>query len=144
MGANPQIDFGKGIVLYDGVCNFCNSSVNFIIRNEKSDVLKFAALQSDLGLQILESFRLNTSDFDSIVYVDDNGVLEKSRAAFRIASFLKPPLSALSVFRFLPSFLTNFIYDLVAKNRYKIFGKSDQCMLPSPEIRGRFLDVSAA
>ena len=140
MGAATKIESLEKIVLYDGVCNFCNSSVKFILKHERSNELKFAALQSDIGREILEEHGEKSTDFDSIILMDEGRLFKKSRAAFRIAKHLKYPYAAFNVIGVLPAFFTDFFYDLVAKNRYKIFGRSDACMLPSPEMRMRFID----
>jgi predicted DCC family thiol-disulfide oxidoreductase YuxK len=139
MGANSEIDSLKFVVLYDGVCNFCNSSVNFIIKHERDIKLCFASLQSDFGRKILDENNLNTSEFDSIVFVDSGKIFVKSKAALKIAGHLKLPWRIAVIFEVLPSFFTDFCYDLVAKHRYQIFGRTDSCVIPSKELRTRFL-----
>jgi predicted DCC family thiol-disulfide oxidoreductase YuxK len=141
MGTDPKIEELDHIVLYDGVCNFCNNSVQFIIRNEKNSKLQFASLQSELGQKILAEHGMATKSFDSIVFVHKDKLLLKSRAAFAISAYLKAPLSWLKVSSILPVFITDFFYSLIADNRYRWFGKTESCMLPTPEIRARFLDV---
>ncbi|MFT7035507.1 MAG: putative DCC family thiol-disulfide oxidoreductase YuxK [Cyclobacteriaceae bacterium] len=140
MGADSQIDSTDKVVFYDGVCNFCNSSVKFIIKHERNDELKFAALQSNLAQKFLTQHNLKLIDFDGIIYIVGDKLCVKSRAAFEIAGFLNAPWHFISIFKYLPKFITDFFYDLIAKNRYKIFGRSDTCIIPSPEIRKRFLD----
>ena len=140
MGADPEIGCNDKIVFYDGVCNFCNSSVKFIIKKERNDELKFAALQSDFAQKFLTQHDFKFIDFDSIIYSVGGKLYVKSRAAFEIAVFLKAPWYFVRIFKFLPEFITDFFYDLIAKNRYKIFGRSDTCIIPSPEIRSRFVD----
>ena len=140
MGADTKISFSDKVVLYDGVCNFCNSSVNFIIRHEKTSDLKFAALQSEFAQNIIGKNNFEISDFDSIIYTNQSELLIKSKAAFVIAKSLNTPWNFISVFSFLPITITDFFYDLIARNRYRIFGKSDTCIVPSAEIRSRFLD----
>lgn len=140
MGANIEITGIDNLVLYDGVCNFCNSSVNFIIRHEKEQELKFASLQSELGNAVLKRHNLDPENFDSIVFVQNGQVFQKSKGAFKIAGFLKAPLSWVKAFSILPVWFTDLFYDIIARNRYKIFGKSDTCQIPSPELRSRFLD----
>lgn len=140
MGADPEIGPTDKIVFYDGVCNFCNSSVKFIIRHERKDQLKFAALQSDLARKFLNQHDFKSIDFDSIIYISGDKLYVKSGAVFEIARYLNAPWHFIRVFKFLPKFITDFFYDLIAKNRYKIFGRSDICIIPSPEIRNRFLD----
>ena len=141
MGSDSQISTNQNIVLYDGVCNFCNSSVNFIISHERQSELMFASLQSDIGQNLLRKYNEQTDDFESIIFIGDSGVSKKSKAAFKIAGFLKPPWSWLAIFRILPSFVTDFFYGIIAKNRYAIFGKADSCNIPTPALKSRFLDL---
>ncbi|MFY0652028.1 MAG: thiol-disulfide oxidoreductase DCC family protein [Cyclobacteriaceae bacterium] len=141
MGTASSIVPKQPVVLYDGVCNFCNSSVNFILRHEKTSELQFAALQSEYGQKLLAEHDEKVQDYDSIILLDENGLSKKSKAAFKIAKSLKAPWSYLSIFRFLPRFIADFFYDLIAQNRYRIFGKTDACMVPTADIRSRFLGV---
>jgi len=127
------------IILFDGVCNFCNYWVNFIIDHDKQNIFKFAALQSEKGREILDKFELPKDDFDSFILILQNKVYKKSSAAFEIAKQLTGRLRIFAPFRFLPKTLTDFVYDLVAKNRYKFFGKKDACRIPTPEERSKFL-----
>lgn len=130
----------KPILLFDGVCNFCNSSINFILdRNSKKDIL-FSSLQSDTGQALLKKFNLPTEDFTSLVLVEGDKYYTKSTAALRVSEHLDGAWSKLSFLRIVPSFIRDFAYELVSKNRYKIFGKSDQCRLPTKETRERFLN----
>jgi len=141
MGSDSQISTNQSIVLYDGICNFCNSSVNFIIRHERQSELKFASLQSAFGQNVLHSYSEKTNDFESIVFIHNNVIFKKSKAVFEISKFLKPPWNWLAVFQVFPRFITDFFYDVIAKNRYAIFGKSDTCTIPTSALRSRFLDV---
>jgi predicted DCC family thiol-disulfide oxidoreductase YuxK len=127
------------IILFDGVCNFCNSSINFIIDHDPEKHFKFTPLQSDLGQEILKKFNKNTGDFDSVILLKNNQLYQKSEAAVEIAKYLSGAWKYLSFFGILPTFFLNFFYDIVAKNRYKIFGKTDECRMPTPELRERFL-----
>lgn len=126
------------VLFYDGVCNFCNSSVNFIISKEKKPVLTFAALQSAYGDAIKTTFG-NTPVPDSLILFDNGKVYTKSSAALRVTRYLKGAWPLMGVFWVVPPFIRHFVYDYVARNRYKWFGKKDQCMIPSPDIRKRFL-----
>ena len=137
MGADHQIN---NLVLYDGVCKFCNASVNFILKHEKESTLKFSPLQSPLGSKILKGAGLPIDYTKSILYVDGCEVLKSSSAAFQIATFLKRPYNLIAIFRFMPTFLTDFFYHLIADNRYGIWGREDACILPTPEFKARFLD----
>jgi len=128
------------IVLFDGVCNFCASSVQFIIRHDKTKSLKFASLQSPLGQELLTKYNMS-KDLEGVVFIENNKAYFKSAAAFKIVRYFGGFWKILNVFSILPLFVTDFGYDIIAKNRYRWFGKKDSCMIPSPEIRSRFLDV---
>ena len=127
------------IILFDGVCNFCNYWVNFIIDHDKQNIFKFAALQSEKGRELLDKFELPKDDFDSFILISQNKVYKKSSAAFEIAKQLNGQLRIFAPFRFLPKTLTDFVYDLVAKNRYKFFGKKEACRIPTLEEKAKFL-----
>lgn len=133
------LDPAHGVILFDGVCNFCNGSVNFIIDNDPHDYFRFAALQSDVGQALLERFYLPRSDFDSIVLIEGGRIYVKSTAALRIARRLKFPLSLGGLLLLVPRLIRDIGYTIIAKNRYQWFGKQDQCRLPTPAIRARFL-----
>lgn len=136
---NDPLSTDSPILLFDGVCNFCNSSVNFIIdRNSKKNIL-FASLQSPIGQQLLEKFNLPKETFNSLVLVEGEKYYTKSTAALRVAEHLDGGWKSLGVLKFVPKFVRDFGYDVIAKNRYSIFGKSDQCRLPTPEVKERFL-----
>ncbi len=128
------------VVLFDGVCNFCESSVQFIIKHDKSNSLQFASLQSNIGQELLVKYNMPTS-IDGVVFIEDDIAYFKSAAAFRIARYFGGFWKTLNILSILPLFVTNFGYDIIAKNRYKWFGKKESCMLPSPEIRNRFLEL---
>ncbi len=128
------------IVLFDGVCNFCATSVQFIIRHDKTNSLKFASLQSALGQELLTKYNMS-KDLEGVVFIENNKAYFKSAAAFKIVRYFGGFWRILNIFSVLPLFLTDFGYDIIAKNRYRWFGKKDSCMIPSPEIRSRFLDV---
>ena len=128
------------IVLFDGVCNFSNSSVQFIIRNDKTNSLKFASLQSEIGQRLITTYNLS-KELDSVIFIENNQAYIKSKAALKIANYFGGFWKIFQVFNIIPSFIRDFFYDIIANNRYKWFGKKDSCMLPSPEVRSRFLDV---
>lgn len=127
------------IVLFDGVCNFCESSVQFILRHDKTGSLRFASLQSDIGQQLLTAYGIS-HELQSVVFVESGKAYTKSAAAFRIARYFGGWWKLLLVFSILPAFITDFGYDIIAKNRYRWFGKKDACMIPSADIRSRFLE----
>jgi predicted DCC family thiol-disulfide oxidoreductase YuxK len=125
------------IVLFDGVCNFCNGSVNFIIEHDKKGYFRFAPLQSEIGKEYIEKFGL--SELDSVILVEDEKVYTHSTAALKIARQLDGPWSWFYALIIIPRPVRDFFYKLFAKYRYRLFGKQDACMLPTPEIRSRFL-----
>ena len=130
---------GQQVILFDGVCNFCNASINFVIDHDPNKHFKFASLQSEFGNAILKKYQRNTTDFDSVILLKNNRIFTKSKAALEIAKDLCGFWKYLSLFSVLPSSILDFFYDLIAKNRYKIFGKSDSCRMPTPELKERFL-----
>lgn len=131
----------KQLILFDGVCNLCNASINYIIKHDKNNVFMFAPLQSEAGKDIINHFNLDTSKTDSILlYSKEKGLKIKSSAALAIASKLGFPRSLLTVFYIVPPFIRNWVYDYVAKNRYKWYGKKDACMIPTPELKAKFLE----
>ena len=127
------------IVLFDGVCNFCNSSVQFIIKRDPEKKFHFASLQSDTGQALLEKYGLLGTDIDSVVYIRKDQAFVKSDAALRIAYGLKGPVRLMSVFRIVPRFIRDVVYDFIAANRYAWFGRREYCMIPSKEQQSRFL-----
>ncbi|MCL4108673.1 UNVERIFIED_CONTAM: hypothetical protein GTU68_006991 [Idotea baltica] len=130
------LETGETILLFDGFCNLCAQSVLFVIRNERDPSVKFASLQSPFGQKILA--RLPDKP-DSIVLLEDGDIYTKSDAALSLSRYLKFPLSLFRHFRIIPLSARDLIYDFVARYRYKFFGKKDECMIPSAELRNRFL-----
>jgi predicted DCC family thiol-disulfide oxidoreductase YuxK len=135
---NLPID--KKIILFDGICNFCNASVRFIIRHDKKDVFRFVSLQTTLGQEILNHIGVDFKKIDSIVlYEPGIAYYLKSEAAFKIAYELNGLFKFLSFFSVLPKSITNLFYDYIAKNRYKWFGKKESCTIPTSELKSKFL-----
>ncbi|WP_298327991.1 thiol-disulfide oxidoreductase DCC family protein [uncultured Dokdonia sp.] len=130
----------KKIILFDGVCNLCNGAITFIIKRDKDDVFRYAPLQSDVGKNLAAKHKIDLDKVDSIILVTDQSAVAKSTAALRIAKHLSGGWPLLAVFLFLPRFLRNAVYDFIARNRYKWFGKKDACMIPTPELKSKFLD----
>jgi predicted DCC family thiol-disulfide oxidoreductase YuxK len=128
------------IVLFDGVCNFCNGTVNFIIGHDKEKKFKFATLQSEIGNELRMKYKIG-DDVDSIVLIEVNEAFMHSTAALRIARNLGGIYSISYIFIFLPAFIRDWAYKLFAKYRYRVFGRTDTCMIPTPEIRERFLSL---
>ena len=129
----------KKIVLFDGVCNYCNDKVNFIIKNDKHDVFRFVALQSETGQKIIKYLGINPSIDSIILYEPGYAYFIKSEAVFRIIKHLSSSVQLLLFFNFIPTSIKNLLYDFIAKNRYKWYGKNEQCVLPSEDITGKFI-----
>lgn len=132
-------DSSHGIVLFDGVCNFCNRSVNWIIRRDKRGFFRFAPLQSDVGAELQKRYGLDPSALDTLVLVKGECVYTKSTAALRIVRRLRSRWRMLYAFIAVPRPVRDFAYDLFARRRYRWFGKREECMVPSAEVRERFL-----
>jgi predicted DCC family thiol-disulfide oxidoreductase YuxK len=128
------------IIFFDGVCNFCDDSVNFIIKRDKKNIFKFAPLQSRAGQEFLLRNNLKTADFDSMIVVKDARLFRKSNASLLIARNLPFPWPLFYLFKIIPVFIRDFFYDIFAKNRYRFFGKKESCMIPTAEVRVKFLD----
>jgi predicted DCC family thiol-disulfide oxidoreductase YuxK len=130
----------KQLILFDGVCNLCNTSIQFVIQNDKKNQFVFAALESSIGQKIINQYNIDTSKLDSILlYSRENGLSIKSTAALTIAKQLNFPVNLLGLFLVIPSFIRDTVYDFIAKNRYKWFGKKEVCMIPTPELKSKFL-----
>ena len=129
------------VILFDGVCNFCNAAVNFIIDRDPNALFHFAALQSDAGKDLLRKHGLAVpeGDPDTIVLIDGDHAHQRSGAALRIARRLSSPWKVMYAFIVVPWFLRDLAYVIIAKNRYRLFGRSETCRVPTPEIRARFL-----
>ena len=127
------------IILFDGVCNLCNGTVNFVIDHDPKGTFKFSALQSDIGKNYIEKFAIDTAKTDSIILIEKDQAYIKSTAALRIAKKLSGAYPLLYGFIIIPTFIRNMVYNWIAKNRYKWFGKSDACRIPTPELTERFL-----
>ena len=140
MGSDIEIKDFQPIILFDGVCNLCNSSVNFIIDRDPKKPFKFTSLQSDIGQYVLSKYASDKSSFDSVALLQNEQLYIKSSAALRIAKQLSGLWSLMIVFWIIPYPIRDFIYDFIARNRYKWFGKMDACRVPSPELKERFLD----
>ncbi|WP_276500567.1 thiol-disulfide oxidoreductase DCC family protein [Terrimonas pollutisoli] len=131
-------DLATNIVLFDGVCNYCNAMVNFAIRHDKKAILKFAPLQSKAGSQLKEKYKI-PAEIDSVIFIENNIVYTYSDAAIHIAKYLRWPAKILYGLIIIPKFIRQPIYKWIAKNRYKWFGKKERCMVPGAEVRQRFL-----
>lgn len=129
----------KSVIFFDGVCNLCNGFVQFIIKHDKKAKFRFAALQSDFAKQELLKKDVSVGELSSVILLTEKGVFTKSTAALKIASQLSGFWKAAYIFIIIPKFIRDFVYDIIAKNRYKWFGKETHCMIPTPELKERFL-----
>lgn len=129
----------RRIILFDGVCNFCNSSVQFIIKRDTKGLFKFSSLQSPIGEQLLDENKIPIN-LDSFIYLEGDKVYDRSTAVLKVCKGLKGLWKLLYVFIVVPKPIRDMVYSYFAKNRYKWFGKRDACMIPTPEQRERFLD----
>jgi len=130
----------KPVVLFDGVCNLCNRSVQFIIKRDKKKKILFASLQGKMGQEVLKKFNLPADDFNSFILVQGDHIYTRSTAVLRMLKKLGRGWNFLYVFIIVPKFIRNAVYNWIARNRYKWYGKRDECMIPTPELRERFLD----
>ncbi|MGX7666556.1 thiol-disulfide oxidoreductase DCC family protein [Flavobacterium pedocola] len=131
----------KKIVLFDGVCNLCDSTVQLLIKKDKNDIFRFVPLQSEMGKEILKYIGVDPQKIDSIVLYEPGIAYHvKSEAAIEIAKNIGGVYSLLNLFSVLPTRLNNLVYDFVAKSRYKWFGKKESCMMPTPEMKAKFLE----
>ena len=135
------LDKNEKLVLFDGVCNLCDNAVQFIIKNDKKNSFKFAPLQGTTAQSILETFKIDVLKMDTILlYTPENKLFTKSSAALRIALQLKFPINLMSIFLIVPKCIRDYVYDYISKNRYKWYGKKNDCMIPSKELKSKFLE----
>jgi len=127
------------IILFDGVCNLCNGAVNFVIKRDPGNVFKFTPLQEKQGVLLLKKHAIDAQKLDSIVLVENKKVYTKSSAALRIARKLSGLWPLFFVLLIIPSFIRDGVYDFIAKNRYKWFGKKERCIIPTPGLKEKFL-----
>jgi predicted DCC family thiol-disulfide oxidoreductase YuxK len=128
------------IILFDGVCNLCNKSVQYVIRHDAEKKFRFASLQSGAGQELLQQYNLPTNNFNSFVLIQDGKAYTKSGAALRVAKQLKGLAKLLYGFIIVPPFIRDGVYKLIANNRYKLFGERQSCMIPTPDLQSRFLN----
>ena len=129
----------KPVILFDGVCNLCTGSVQFILKRDKEKRFLFASLQSNYGQELLKRYDLPADTFNSFILYQDGKVLTRSAAALEMFQQLKG-WKWVKIFRIVPKFIRDAVYNLIAKNRYKWFGQKNECWLPTPDLKGRFLD----
>ncbi|MEL7005212.1 MAG: thiol-disulfide oxidoreductase DCC family protein [Bacteroidota bacterium] len=141
MGTDHKIEY-RNIIFFDGVCNLCNGAINFIIDHDKRNTYSFSSLQSEFAQSALTDRDVNPKALNTIILIDENGKTHiKSNAVLRVASNLGGGWKWLGYLQFIPRFIRDFFYDLVAKSRYSLFGRKDRCRIPTPELRQRFLDA---
>ena len=128
------------VLLFDGVCNLCNSTVQFVLKRDKKAYFKFASLQSDYGQNFLKKNSLPTTDFNTFILIEGDSYSTKSTAILKVFRKLSGLWPVLYIFIVFPAFLRDPFYNLIAKNRYKLFGKRDSCMIPGKEILSRFIE----
>ncbi|GAC1420670.1 MAG: thiol-disulfide oxidoreductase DCC family protein [Flavisolibacter sp.] len=127
------------LILFDGLCNFCNAAINFIVARDKKMHFWFAALQSEAAKPVLSKYDLADSEFSSFIFIDKNKAYWKSTAALKVCNQLPWYWKWTQIFWLVPPYLRDQVYSIIARNRYKWFGKKDQCMVPDIKIRSRFL-----
>ncbi len=132
-------DINSPILLFDGVCNLCNASVQWVIRRDPKGIFRFAPLQSETGQSLLRQSGLSSEHFDTVVLVDGDRIFTRSDAALEIARRIGGVWSLLAVFRRVPRPIRNAVYDWIARHRYRWFGKTEACMIPRPEWKKRFV-----
>lgn len=136
-----NIPDNKKIILFDGVCNLCNNAVNFIIERDEKDVFRFASLQSELGKKLTSERGIDPEEMDSMLLIEPGvAYYQRSTAALEISKDLSGGYSMLKYISFLPEGFRDSIYNLIARNRYKWFGKKESCMIPTAKMKAKFLD----
>ncbi len=128
------------IVFFDGVCNFCNYWVSFAIKRDRKKKLKFTTLQGKTTKELFEQYKINITSLNSVILIDKGKVYTQSSAAIRICKYLNGGWKLFYGLMIIPKFIRDFFYNIIARNRYKWYGKRDECMVPTPELRERFLD----
>jgi predicted DCC family thiol-disulfide oxidoreductase YuxK len=136
--SNSYQKYSKPIVLFDGVCNLCNSSVQFLLSYNRKENLHFASLQSSFAKNLLQKLNIPFKDLNTIIFVENGKVYTKSSAIFQTSKHLIYPWKAIQYFAFIPTCISNWFYDLIAKNRYHFFGRKNECMIPKQKWQHRF------
>ncbi|MBT3189012.1 MAG: thiol-disulfide oxidoreductase DCC family protein [Anaerolineae bacterium] len=128
------------IVIFDGICNFCNGSVNFIIKRDPKGVFSFAPMQSEIAQELMQKHKIEKEELDTFLLFKNGSVYDRSDAALEITRNLTGFWHLFQIFKILPKAIRDGLYNLFARNRYALFGKRDSCMIPTPEIRKRFIE----
>jgi predicted DCC family thiol-disulfide oxidoreductase YuxK len=129
----------KPIILFDGVCNLCNGAIQFVIRHDPNEKFLFTSLQSKAGQQLLTQYQLPLTEFTSFILLQHNNIYTKSTAALQVAKQISGAWACLYIFIIVPRFIRDAVYNWIAQNRYRWFGKQETCMMPTPELKARFL-----
>jgi predicted DCC family thiol-disulfide oxidoreductase YuxK len=127
------------IIFFDGVCNLCNASVQFVIAHDKTDQFKFTALQGDYAKEMLPKFNADSKKLNTILLLEDGKLYTKSSAALRVARKLNGLIPLLYAFIIIPKFIRDWVYDIIAKNRYRWWGRQESCWVPTPELKSKFI-----
>jgi predicted DCC family thiol-disulfide oxidoreductase YuxK len=136
-----ELPINKKIILFDGVCNLCNSSIQFIVKHDSRDIFRFVSIQSEFGQKIIKHIGIQNQNLDSIILYEPGIAYNyKSAAVFKIAENLDGIIGLFYIFNILPTNFTNLFYDYIAKNRYKWFGKQNFCMIPTNDLMAKFLN----
>ena len=130
----------QSIILFDGVCNLCNAAVQFIIKRDHKNQFLFASLQSETGRLLVKQFNLDKNQMNSIILIENERAYLRSTAALRIAKRLSGPWFLLYAFMIVPKFIRDGVYNVISKNRYRWFGRKDECMIPTAELKAKFLN----
>lgn len=128
------------IVLFDGLCNLCTTSVQFLLAYNRKENLQFTSLQSDFAKKLRMQYNVSNSELSTIIFIENKQVYTKSTAAFELTKHLIYPWRAIYYFKYIPKSITDWIYNLISKNRYNWFGKKNYCMIPKPEWKHRFFE----
>ncbi|MBL0254670.1 MAG: thiol-disulfide oxidoreductase DCC family protein [Chitinophagaceae bacterium] len=127
------------IILFDGICNLCNRSIQFVIKHDKEKVYRFAAFQSKAGQKLLQQYNLPLKQYSSFLLIENNKAYSQSTAALKVAKNLSGLVKLAVVFNIVPAGIRNIVYNFVARNRYQWFGKKESCMVPTQDLKARFL-----
>lgn len=130
----------NSLILFDGVCNFCNYWVTFAIKRDRKNKLKFTPLQGETAKQLLPQYHINPTSLSSVIFINNGKVYTQSSAAIQICKELDGGWKLFFGLIIIPKFFRDFLYNIIARNRYKWFGKKESCMIPTPELKERFLD----
>lgn len=134
-----KIPTDKPILLFDGVCNLCSEFVQFVILRDPQAKFRFAALQSEVGQQLLQTAQMPTNEINTVVLYENDQFYTHSDVSLRVARHLGGWWTFFTIFKIIPQFLRDGIYNWIARNRYRWFGKQESCMIPTPDLKARFL-----